>query len=105
MGDAVTDLFYKNFAAEKYNEEPLLEEVSKQRLVTCIHCSLAYEDVYSVNFPPDSGRNPCNFFLFPMHKKILSGKKKLSEILQVVLYTSTFNRYQNDDLLAVFYDR
>ena len=55
---------------------------------------LASEKVKVLNYPPYSpDLSPCDFFLFPKLKKMLSGNKYL-EVLLAALFISVSNRYQ-----------
>ena len=67
---------------------------------------LASEKVKVLNHPPySSDLSPCDFFLFPRLKKMLSGNKCTLvrlEVLLAALFISVFNRYQKKTIYLLF---
>ena len=67
---------------------------------------LASEKVEVLNHPPySSDRSPCDFFLFPRLKKLLSGNKYTLvrlEVLLAALLISVTNRYQKKTIYLLF---
>ena len=65
---------------------------------------LASEKEKVLNNPPYSpDLSPCDFFLFPRLKKMLSGKKSIRlEVLLAALFISVFNRYQKKTIYLLF---
>ena len=64
---------------------------------------LASEKVKVLNHPPYSpDLSPCDFFLFPKLKIMLSGNKYISEVLLAALFISVSNRYQKKTIYLLF---
>ena len=64
---------------------------------------LASEKVKVLNHPSYSpDLSPCDFFLFPRLKKMLSGNKYTSRILLSALFISVSNRYQKKTIYLLF---
>ena len=92
-GHTVTGLFYKNSVLKKvkefYNKNGqakdgqdrvhLLHDNASSHKCEVVKSFLASEKVKVLNHPPYSpGLSPCDFFLFPRLKKMLSGNKYTS---------------------------
>ena len=64
---------------------------------------VASEKMKVLNHPPYSpDLSPCDFFLFPRLKKMLSGNKYTSIRLLAVLFISVSNRYQKKTIYLLF---
>ena len=104
-GHTVTCRFYKNFVLKKvkefYNKKQpskgwsgihLLQDNASSHKCEVVKSFLASEKVKVLNHPPYSpDLSPCDFFLFPRLKKMLSGNKYTS---RSTLFISVSNRYQ-----------
>ena len=91
-GHTVTVRFYKNSVAKKvkefynkkrpskgWSEVHLLHDNASSRKCEVVKSFLASEKVKVLNHPPyPPDRSPCDFFLFPRLKKMLSGNKYMS---------------------------
>ena len=91
-GHTVTGRFYKNSVLKKvkefYNKKRpgkgwsgvhLLDDNASSHKCEVVKSFLASETVKDLNHPPYSpDLNPCDFFLFPRLKKMLSGNKYTS---------------------------
>ena len=65
---------------------------------------LASEKVKVLNQPPYSpDLSPCDFFLFPRHKKMLSGNKYMSSSLGSTIY-QCLQQIPKEDYLSAFRD-
>ena len=64
---------------------------------------LASEKIKVLNHPPYSpDLSPCDFFLFPRLKKMLSGNSMRLEVLLAALFISVSNRYQKKTIYLLF---
>ena len=112
-GHTVTGRFYKNSVLKKvkefYNKKRpskgwsgvhlLHDNASSHEVVKSFWAS---EKVIVLNHPPNSpDLSPCDFFLFPRLKKMLSGNKYTS-ILLAALFISVSNRYQKKTIYLLF---
>ena len=100
----------QEFCTEE-SERVLQQETTKQRMVRShdnasshkceiVKSFLASEKVKVLNHPPYSpGLSPCDFFLFPRLKKMLSGRL---EVLLAALFISVSNRYQKKTIYLLF---
>ena len=92
-GHTVTGRFYKNSVLKKVKEFTIMNDQAKDGQESTFYMTtpplkcevvksfLASEKVKDLNHPPySSDLNPCDFFLFPRLKKMLSGNKYTSRI-------------------------
>ena len=118
-GHTVTGRFYKNSVRKKvkefYNKKRpskgwsgvhLLHDNASSHKCEVDKSFLASEKVKVLNHPPYSpDLNPCDFFLFPRLKKMLSGNKYTS---RSSLYSSAIyqclQQIPKEDYLSAFYD-
>ena len=113
-GHTVTGRVYKNSVLktvkEFYNKKRpskgwsgvhLLHDNASQKCEV-VKSFLASEKVKVLNHPPYSpDLSPCDFFLFPRLKKMLSGSIRL-EVLLAALFISVSNRYQKKTIYLFF---
>ena len=115
-GHTVTGRFYKNSLLKKvkefYNKKRpskgwsgvhLLHDNASSHKCEVVKSFLASEKVKVLNHPPNSpDLRPCDFFLFPRLKKMLSGNKYMSRSSLAVLFISVSNRYQKKTIYLLF---
>ena len=126
-GHTVTGRFYKNSVLKKvkefYNKKRpskgwsgvhLLHDNASSHKRDVVKSFLASEKVKVLNHPPYSlYLSPCDFFLFPRLKKMLSGNKYTSRIslfffffffffFFAALFISVSNRYQTKTIYLLF---
>ena len=115
-GHTVTGRFYKNSVLKKvkafYNKKRpskgwsgvhLLHDNASSHKSKVVKSSLASERVKVLNHPPYSLHlSPCDFFLFPRLKKMLSGNNIRLEVLLAALFISVSNRYQKKTIYVLF---
>ena len=114
-GHTVTGRFYKNSVLKKVKEFYNKKRPSKGWLgVHLLHdrvsskCEvvksfLVSEKVKVLNHPPYSpDLIPCDFFLFPRLKKMLSEINIRLEVLLAALFISVSNRYQKKTIYLLF---
>ena len=113
-GHTVTVQFYKNSVLKKvkefYNKKQpskgwsgvhLLHDNASSHKCEVVKSFLASEKVKVLNHPPYSpDLSPCDFFLFPRLKKMLSGNKY--KFLLAALFISVSNRYQKKTIYLLF---
>ena len=98
---------------EFYNKKPpgkgwsgvhLLHDYTSSHKCEVVKSFLASEKVKVLNHPPYSpDLSPCDFFLFPRLKKMLSGNKRIRlEVLLAALFISVSNRYQKKTIYLLF---
>ena len=82
----------------------LLHDNTSSHKCEVVKSFLAFEKVKVLNHPPYSpDLSPCDFFLFPRLKKMLSGNKYTSiEVLLAALFISVSNRYQKKIIYLLF---
>ena len=111
-GHTATGRFYKNSVVKKvkefYNKKRpskgwsgvhLLHDNASSHKCEVVKSFLASEKVKDLNHPPYSpDLSPCDFFLFPKLKKMLSGL----EVLLAALFISVSNRYQKKTIYLLF---
>ena len=117
-GHTVTGRFYKNYVLKKvkefYNKKRpsngwsgvhLLHENASSPNCEVVKFFLASEKVKILNHPPYSpDLSPCDFFLFPRLKKMLSGNKYTSRSsLRSAIY-QCFQQIPKEDYLSAFRD-
>ena len=116
FGFTVTGRFYKNSVLKKvkefYNEKQpskgwsgvhLLHDNTSSHKCEVVKSFLASEKVKVLNHPPYSpDLSPCDFFLPPMLKKMLSEIGLCLEVLLAVLFISVSNRYQKKTIYLLF---
>ena len=112
----VTSRFYKNSVLKKvkefYNKKRpskgwpgvhLLHDNASSHQCEAVKSFLASEKVKVLNHPPYSpDLSPCDFFLFPRLKKMLSGISIRLEVLLAALFISVSNRYQQKTIYLLF---
>ena len=118
-GHTVTGRFYKNSVLKKvkefYNKKlpskrwsgvHLLYDPASSHKCEVVKSFLASKKVKVLNHPPYSpDPSPCDFFLFPRLKEMLSINKYVSRlVLLAVLFISVSNRYQKKTILSGFRD-
>ena len=115
-GHTVTGRFYKNSVLKKvkefYNKKRpskgwsgvFLHDNASSHKCEVVKSFLASEKVKVLNLPPYSpDLSPCDFFLFPRLKKMLSGNKYTRlEVLFAVLFISVSNKYQTKTIYLLF---
>lgn len=117
-GHTVTGRFYKNSVLKKvkkfYNKKRpskgwsgvhLIHDNASSHRCEDVKAFLASENVHVVNHPPYSpDLSPCDFFLFPRLKKMLSGKKyKSRSSLGSAIY-QCLQHIPKEDYLTAFHD-
>ena len=117
-GHTVTDRFYKNSVLKKvkefYNEKlpskgwsgvHLLHDNASSHKYEVVKCFLASEKVKVLNHPPYSpDLSPCDFFLFPRLKKMLSGNKYTSRSSLGSAVYQCLQQISKEDYLSAFRD-
>ena len=84
---------------------PFLHDNASSHKCEVVKSFLASEKVKVLNHPPYSpDLSPCDFFLFPRLKKMLSGNKYTSRSSLAALFISVSNRYQKEGYLSAFRD-
>ena len=115
-GHTVTGRFYKNSVLKKvkefYNKKRpskrwsgvhLLHANASSYKCEVVKSFLASEKVKVLNHPPYSpDLSPCDFFLFPRLKKMLSGSKYTSRSSLGSAVFSVSNRYQKKTIYLLF---
>ena len=115
-GHTVTGLFYKNSVLKKvkefYNKKRpskgwsgvhLLHDNASSHKCEVVKSFLASEMVKVLNHPPYSpDLSPCDFFLFPRLKKMLSGNKYTSSLGSAVC--QCLQQIPREDYLSAFRD-
>ena len=115
-GHTVTGRFYKNSVLKKvkelYNKKRpskgwsgvhLLHDNASSHKCEVVKSSLASEKVKVLKRSPYSpDPSPCDFFLFPRLKKMLSGNKYTLEVLLAALFINVSNRYQKKTIYLLF---
>ena len=117
-GLTITGRFYKNYALKKvkefYNKKRpskgwsgvhLLHDNTSSHKSEVVKSFLASEKVKVLNHPPYSpGLSPCDFFLFPMLKKMLSGNKYTSRCSLGSAIYQCLQQIPKEDYLSAFND-
>ena len=112
-GHTVAGRFYKNYVLKKvkefynkkrpskgWSEVHLLHDNASSHKCEVVKSFLASEKVKVLNHPPYSpDLSPCDFFLFPRLKKMLSGRL---EVLLAALFTSVSYIYQKTTIYLLF---
>ena len=117
-GDTVTGQFYKNSVLKKvkefYNKKipskgwsgvHLLHDNASSQKCEVVTSFLASEKVKVLNHPPySSDLSPCDFFLFPRLKKMLSGNKYTSRSSLGSAIYQCLQQIPKEDYLSAFRD-
>ena len=116
-GHTVAGRLYKNSVLKKvkefYNKKRpskgwsvvhLLHDNASSHKCEVVKSFLASEEVKVLNHLPYSpDLSPCDFFLFPRLKKMLSGNKYIClEVLLAALFINVSNRYQKKTIYLLF---
>ena len=81
----------------------LLHDNASSHKCEVVKSFLVSEKVKILNHPPYSpDPSPCDVFLFPRLKKMLSGNKYTSKVLLAALFISVSNRYQKKTIYLLF---
>ena len=78
----------------------LLHDNASSHKFEVVKSFLASEKVKLLTYSPDL--SPCDFFLFPRLKKMLSGNKYTSRSSLAALFISASNRYQKKTIYLLF---
>ena len=101
----LTNLFVtiRNDQAKDGQESTFLHDNASSHKCEVVKSFLASEKVKVLNHPPYSpDLSPCDFFLFPRLKKMLSGNKYTSNSFLAALFISVSKRYQKKTIYLLF---
>ena len=103
-GHTVTGRFYKNSVLKKVKGVHFLQDNASSHKCEVVKSFLASEKV--LNHPPYSpDLSPCDFFLFPRLKKMLSGNKYTSRSSLGSAIYLCLQQIPKKDYLSAFCDR
>ena len=104
-GHTVTGRLYKNAVLKKVKEFYLLYDNASSHKCEVVKSFLASEKVKVLNHPPYSpDLSPCDFFLFPRLKKMLSGNKYTSRCSLGSAFYQCLQQIPKEDYLSAFRD-
>ena len=102
-GHTITGRFYKSSVLKKVKE--FLHDNASSHKCEVVKSCLASEKVKVLNHPPYSpDLSPCDFFLFPSLKKMLSGNKYTSRSSLGSAIYQCLQQIPKEDLFSAFCD-
>ena len=103
--EKVKEFYNKKHPSKGWSGVHLLHENASPHKCEVVKSFLAFEKVKVLNHPPYSpDLSPCDFFLFPRHKKMLSGNKYTSRSSLGSAIYQCLQQIPKEDYLSAFRD-